>query len=156
MKFKHITISIILLIALFIPSMLIHEAGHILVCKSLGLESIFWVDVVWEKLRIIAHTNCQGISPSWYYVNYIMGGTLSGFVFMSMFLIKQIRCIVYIAAPVFAIMIRQYMSAILETIFHDWYILNDINAVLNESALILSGILISTFIIYWIISNRKK
>ena len=141
---------------LFIPSMLIHEAGHILVCESLGLESMFWIDVVWEKLRIIAHTNCQDIPPNWYYVNYMMGGTLSGIIFMSMFLIKQVRCTVYIAAPVFAIMIRQYMAAVLETIFHDWYILDDINAVLNEGALILSTVLISMFIIYWVISNRKK
>ena len=136
--------------------MLIHEAGHILVCKSLGLESIFWVDVVWEKLRIIAHTNCQGIPPPWQYVNYAMGGTLSGVVFMSMFLIKQIRCTIYIAVPVFAIMIRQYTAAVLETAFHGWYILDDINATVNEGAVILSLILISTFIFYWVISNRKK
>ena len=117
-------ISAILLFAFIVPALLIHEAAHGLVCTYYDHEaSIEWNTPTFRNLGDISGLmTCATISleselrPYW-----LAGGMVAGGIFSCLLLIRYVRQNIWLMAPIVAIIIKEFLTAYLETAVHVLY-----------------------------------
>lgn len=107
---RMIIFSVVLLVALSIPSQLLHELGHAAVCSSSGLDYYLRINFVMSSVV------CSGIPDNlfWYYAS---GGVIAGIAFFSLgFMPFQA-----IKIAGWSIAVPNALAGLLEGFFHDVY-----------------------------------
>ena len=147
-----IVFSALLLFAFIIPSIIIHEGGHLIACTLFGFEASYsLIEFDLNEWKLFGKVTCHDIGyEEERFAYWASGGLLSGVVFAGLFVIPYARNNAWIKAPVFAIMCNEFMTAYVETVSHDWYIVS------NMDEIVLALVLVAGFMFVWLFPSKKQ
>lgn len=113
---RTVSLSIVLLIFLTLPATIVHEAGHALVC-----EDNFDIDISLFGATTLCYNEVENMI---FYQAF--GGVLASIVFISPLLFRKVRSYKWIVIPLVSLSIGHLINAIIEVMFNESYLTEDI------------------------------
>lgn len=142
---RAVYIGLIVVIGLFTPMVVVHEAGHTLVCVLDG----FSYKMDFNLLE--GSTYCNG-TPTHLLLYYALGGGLAMIVLLSPFIaFKWINQHTGVVIGLLTLATHHGVNAVIETFWHVWYVNNTRN-----SGVILGIIISLSFFAYIFLFARMR
>jgi len=137
LDYKVFKYSTILLIALVIPFNAIHEVGHLMTCWAYGFEGTMSVGLMGS------YATCSGIQGS--QVFEFAGGFLALMVAFVPLVVPKIRRNPTAVIVLGSFGIAHFMTAILETFAHDFYMSNEATIPISMISFMLFAVMLGIF-----------
>ena len=137
--------SSIVLALLALPSVYIHEVGHLIICAADGSE--FTLDI-----NVFGGTLYCHVKPSNEPLFLAFGGMFAMIILSAPLALKKISRTATISIPLVSLLIGHGINSVIETFLSQWYLQNQIPTIILLNALVVA----SFFVLFYFMVIKKE